>query len=328
MLGANGHTAHFVIDELDRRGFDVLAATRDGNLNSARHRALRCQPVDFSDARSLDAICSDADAVINCAGPFFDTALPAAQAAVRAGIPYLDVTAEQHTTKAVLDTLDGPATRAGVVVVPAMGFFGGLADLMASTIAQQVRSVRSVEIGVALDHWHPTKGTRLTGARNIFPRVHVADGSLTEVAPSGLHQKWDFGGDFGVQHVTPVQLSEIVLIHRHIRAQSIVSYMNEAPLDDLKNPDAPAPHKDGDGGRSAQNFALCVSVTDGSGVRRHVKAEGRDIYAVTAPLVVSACERILRGQIRINSGARAPGELFQAREFLFDLEPNIHVEYR
>ena len=328
VLGANGHTARFVVDELGRRGFDVLAATRDGTLHTAGLRDLRCRLVDFSDAHSLDAVCSDADAVINCAGPFFDTALPAAQAAVRAGIPYLDVTAEQHTAKAVLETLDGPAAHGGVLVVPAMGFFGGLADLLASTIIQQAKSVLSIEIGVALDRWHPTNGTRLTGARNIYPRVHVEDGILTDLAPMGLRQEWDFGGDFGVQRVTPVQLSEIVLIHRHIRAQSIVSYMNEAPLEDLGNPDTPAPQKDGEHGRSAQNFALCVSVADDSGPRRHTQANGRDIYAVTAPLVVSACERILRGQVRTSSGARTPGELFQARDYLLDLEPDIRVEYR
>ena len=328
VLGANGHTAGFVIDELARRGFDVLTATRDGAIRTERHRSLRCEPVDFADARSLDAICKEADGVINCAGPFFDTALPAAHASVRAGIPYLDVTAEQHTAMAVLRELDGPAARAGVIVVPAMGFFGGLADLLASALVADVASIRSIEIAVALDRWHPTRGTRLTGARNTYPRVHVANGSLTDADPVGPRREWDFGGAFGVQSVAPVQLSEIVLLQRHSHAQSIVSYMNQAPLDDLKSPDTPPPQAESESRRSAQNFALCVSVFDASGAERRAQAEGQDIYAVTAPLVVSACESILRGQTGNISGARAPGELFNARAFLRDLAPNIEVTYR
>lgn len=42
---------------------------------------------------------------------------------------------------------------------------------------------------------------------------------------------------------------------------------------------------------------------------------------VTAPLVVEAAQRLLSGQARKASGARAPGELFDARGFLSALAP-------
>jgi len=42
----------------------------------------------------------------------------------------------------------------------------------------------------------------------------------------------------------------------------------------------------------------------------------KDIYAVTAPLVVEAAQRLLSGQARKADGALAPGELFDARAFL------------
>lgn len=47
------------------------------------------------DPASLDRALSGAAVVINCAGPFANTAPPVMDAALRAGVHYLDVTAEQ-----------------------------------------------------------------------------------------------------------------------------------------------------------------------------------------------------------------------------------------
>jgi hypothetical protein len=44
-------------------------------------------------------------------------------------------------------------------------------------------------------------------------------------------------------------------------------------------------------------------------------ARGRDIYAITAPIVVEATERILSGHSR-TTGAVTAGELFDAKDFL------------
>jgi hypothetical protein len=63
-----------------------------------------------------------------------------------------------------------------------------------------------------------------------------------------------------------------------------------------------------------------VEVRLGDDVRRPA-AEGRDIYAVTAPLVVEAV-----GQIPRDAKARgvfSPGELFDAADFLTALAPDI-----
>jgi hypothetical protein len=48
---------------------------------------------------------------------------------------------------------------------------------------------------------------------------------------------------------------------------------------------------------------------------------GRDIYAVTAPLVCEATARILDGSVT-QSGAVAPGQAFDARDLLEALSPH------
>src|SRR3546814_11225922 len=79
---------------------------------------------------------SDGALPIYCAGPFLGTATPLIEAALRAGVHYLDVTAEQAVAAATFERFDAAALRAGVVVAPAMAFYGGLADALATEIGR------------------------------------------------------------------------------------------------------------------------------------------------------------------------------------------------
>ena len=53
-------------------------------------------------------------------------------------------------------------------------------------------------------------------------------------------------------------------------------------------------------------------------------AEGQDIYAITAPLVAEALERVLDGRTR-SVGVVSAGEIFDASDFLHALAPHITV---
>ena len=54
--------------------------------------------------------------------------------------------------------------------------------------------------------------------------------------------------------------------------------------------------------------------------KRSAIARGRDIYAITAPIVVEAAARILDGNFK-RKGIGAPAEIFDARDFLEALVP-------
>ena len=95
--------------------------------------------------------------------------------------------------------------------------------------------------------------------------------------------------------------------------------MNLAPLADLRNPDTPPPAPADASGRSSQIFVMDLVARRGRKERR-VVARGRDIYAVTAPIVVEATQRAVAGTTR-KTGVVAAGEAFDAREFLNSLDP-------
>jgi uncharacterized protein YbjT (DUF2867 family) len=75
-------------------------------------------------------------------------------------------------------------------------------------------------------------------------------------------------------------------------------------------------------GRSSQTFLVDVVVRSGTTERRAV-AGGRDIYAISAPLVVEATERVLGGLVE-RTGALTAGQAFDAGDFLRSL-PFDHV---
>src|SRR5215510_16523468 len=99
VFGAYGHTGRFVVSELRTRGWTPILAGRDATKLSAlssMHPGLDVRVASVDDGVSLDRAVSDVAAVINCAGPFIDTAAPIIETAIRERIHYLDVTAEQR----------------------------------------------------------------------------------------------------------------------------------------------------------------------------------------------------------------------------------------
>ena len=97
VFGAYGHTGRFVVAELRRRGMIPILSGRDPEKLTAlarSHVGVEIRPATIEDPASLDRAFAGAGAVINCAGPFGETAPAVIEAALRSRTHYLDVTGE------------------------------------------------------------------------------------------------------------------------------------------------------------------------------------------------------------------------------------------
>ena len=321
VFGAYGHTGKFVASELVKRGLTPILSGRDLSKLEKLGQTypdleIRCATID--DSASLDAALSDASAVINCAGPFLDTGKFVIEAAIRNRVNYLDVAAEQMAVLDAFEKYRDAAVEAEISVIPAVAFYGGLADLLATAAVGDWVDADKIDIFTALDSWHPTEGTRLTGERNTFRRFIFTNGELTYLSEP-LTRNWDFDEPFGTEEMVEVPLTETITISRHLRTNEIHSYLNLNSINDLRNPATPPPQLD-ESGRSPQIFLMEAVARHGAEERR-MSAAGRDIYHITAPLVVEAVERLLASPKTI-TGVVSVAEVFDARDFLVSLAPH------
>lgn len=314
VYGATGHTGQFVVHEAQRHGLPVVAVGRNAaRLDEAFPSTVTRRVAMFDDPVSLEQAFAGCAVVINCAGPFLDTAAPVAQAALRASCHYIDVTAEQASAQASFADFNEPARAAGRVVIPAAGFYGGLADLLASALAS-TGTIDEITVAIALDRWWPTAGTRITGERNKVPRVVVTDGRLVPLVPSAQVPDWAFSAPLGQQPMVELPFSEMITLAHHLQAGAIRSLINRSALADIRDATTPPPTAADDIGRSAQRFELVVQLMQ-DGVIRTAGVRGQDIYAVTAPIVIEAALRLLAPSYR-HSGALALAEAFDPVELL------------
>jgi short subunit dehydrogenase-like uncharacterized protein len=317
VYGATGHTGQFVVREAMRRGVPVIAVGRSAaRLDECVPSSVAQRVADLNDHDALIAAFNDCAVVINTAGPFLDTAAPVVQAALRAGCHYLDVTAEQASAKASFDKFDAPARQAQRAVIPAAGFYGGLADLLASAVASS-GPIDEITVAVALTRWWPTDGTRKTGARNTAPRVVVKNGQLTPLIPSSGIPDWNFDPPIGTQRMVELPFSEIITMHRHLGVKAIRSMFNQTALDDIRDASTPAPTAVDNRGRSAQRFEILARVTQ-NGQTTVAGARGQDIYAVTAPIVIESALRLMNPSFH-PSGALALAQALDPVDLLRSL---------
>jgi len=311
VYGAYGHTGRFVVAELRERGFEPILSGRD----AARLPGGRVASVD--DPASLDRALEGVAAVINCAGPFADTAAPLIEAAQRAGVPYVDVAAE---LEANLDTFEN-FVDADTVIVPAMAFYGGLGDLLATAAMGDWTSADEIHVAYGLSGWHPTAGTlaagRVSRSRRGARRLRFADGRLEYRDDALPKLSWPFPEPLGPQPVLgEFTMADVITIPRHLAVPSVTTYMTSVAAAGL----SAAQEREG----APETFVVDVVVRSGAEERR-ITARGQDIYAVTAPLAVEAVERILTGRTK-TKGVASAGELFDAPDFLKALAPHVTID--
>lgn len=332
VFGAYGHTGRFVVAELLDRGFVPVPVGRDAERLrevAASAPGLEARPASVDDPASLDRALAGTAAVINTAGPFATTAAPVIEAALRAGIPYVDVAAEIEANADTFADFDERARAAGALIVPAMAFYGGLGDLLVTAAMDDWTSADEVHVAYGLSGWHPTAGTRVAGdvsrERRSGKRVRYAKGQLEYHDDEPAVMEWPFPQPLGKRSVVAeFTMADVVTVPSHLTVPEVRTYMTTEAARDLSTPDTPAPTAADERGRSDQTFLVDVLVRSAGRERRAV-ARGRDIYAVSAPLAVEAVQRVLGGRARA-TGVASAGAAFDAADFLEALAGHVSVD--
>jgi len=191
VYGAYGYTGELVAEELADRGRDPVLAGRNGAKLGRVGTRLGCEtrvlPVDDADAHL-----GDVDVVLNCAGPFVETAEPLADACLAAGADYLDVTGEIPVFES-LARRDDDASEAGVALLPGVGFDVVPTDCLAAHLAARLPGATHLALGFE-PHGGLSPGTAATALGQFGDGGAVRrDGRLVSVPAGHSERRIDFG---------------------------------------------------------------------------------------------------------------------------------------
>ena len=127
--------------------------------------------IDVNDHAGLVSAIRDADVVINCAGPFYKTAVAVARAAVEARVNYIDICDDYEAAEILFASdIDKAAKEAGITVLTGMGSDPGTNNVLVKWYADHLDRVDEIALfwvvsiaelaGAAWDHsLHMTIGT-------------------------------------------------------------------------------------------------------------------------------------------------------------------------
>ncbi len=167
LYGATGFTGKLIAREARAKGASLLLAGRNPNRLKAIARSLDLpwRAFDLTDRVRLNAALKDVAVVLNAAGPFSATARPMADACLGSGAHYLDITGEIDVFEA-LAARDGEAKRAGVVLLPGVGFDVVPSDCLAAHLKLRLPDATRLTLYLSAG-FNASRGTMKTAIEGV-----------------------------------------------------------------------------------------------------------------------------------------------------------------
>jgi short subunit dehydrogenase-like uncharacterized protein len=125
LFGATGYTGRLVAAALVRRGARPKLAGRNVQTLealAAELGGLNIAVADVSRPETVSAVVSTGDVLVSTVGPFVRWGAPAVEAAIAAGVSYIDSTGEPPFIRDVFERWDAPARGAGAGLITAFGY--------------------------------------------------------------------------------------------------------------------------------------------------------------------------------------------------------------
>ncbi|KEZ70771.1 membrane protein, partial [Pseudomonas syringae pv. syringae FF5] len=146
IYGATGYTGRMAAERARALGLNVEIAGR----NQQRLASLAAQlDVNYRvfDADQAEGFLSGISVLLNFAGPFVQTAEPLMRACIKAGVDYLDITAEINVYR-LAERLGAEAAANQVMLLPGVGWDVVPTDSLAVQVAGRVQGPTALNIAL------------------------------------------------------------------------------------------------------------------------------------------------------------------------------------
>jgi len=225
LYGATGFVGQAIAMQAAKRGLPVLLAGRDPAKLSALASSTGLEPRVFGldDGASLDAALSGVRGVLHCAGPFINTSRRMAEACLRMGVHYLDISGEIPVYSTLAD-MDGQAKERGVMLLPGVGFDVVPTDCLAVYLSQRLPS--ATKLTLAFSSHGPARlppGTAKTLVEMLPFGIQVRrNGRLEKITGENKTRMVDFGR--GMRKVTRLGWGDVFMAYYSTGIGNIEDY--------------------------------------------------------------------------------------------------------
>jgi short subunit dehydrogenase-like uncharacterized protein len=315
IYGANGYTGELIARTAAERGLRPIVAGRNRaaiEALAARH-GFEARTFGLGDAQALDAGLRGVRLVLHCAGPFAHTAQPMAEACLRAGAHYLDITGEVAVFEALAER-DAQARSAGVMLLPGAGFDVVPSDCLAAHLKRRLPGAHELTLGFQMLGGGVSWGTATTMVENLHqPSMARRAGRLVPLAPAAP-RKIDFGS--GPASALPIVWGDLATAYRSTGIPNITVYsalarlprammrlsglagglLTSAPAQRLlKRLIRTQPPGPSDSARARGQSLLWGEALDTGGARCVSRLRTPEAYTLTALTALAIAERALDG---------------------------------
>ncbi|KAI8951840.1 Saccharopine dehydrogenase-domain-containing protein [Xylaria longipes] len=248
----------------------------------------------------------DIKVLLNCAGPFGETAGPLMATCIEKGVHYLDFSAELYSYQ-LAGKLDEKARRSGVMLLPGCG---GSVSMLGCLVLHALRSEeQAVSIDVALYVTGPmSRGSAISAAASLSPDcLQRRDGTLVQQDVNSTKQ-FDFDDGHGPVACFPVTLPDLITIWKSTGVSNIRTFVRTSagsfPTTDLAAlPDGPTAEQ-----RKANPYHASVIITKQDNDTRRAVLHTVNGYTFTGIASVEAAKRVFAGEVK--GGFQTPAEVF------------------
>lgn len=303
IYGATGYMGRMAAKYAAAQGLDIVVAGRDQDrlrtLAAQMNVPYRLFMPDTLSSETLDGVA----VLLNCAGPFAQTAKALMQACINAGVDYLDITAEIKVYE-LAERLGTEAAESGVMLLPGVGWDVVPTDCLAVHVARRMQAPQSIKIALqvagSISRGSARSVSEIIGA-GLLARI---DGTLV-ATPAAQPRSFDFGD--GPEVCTPLSFGDLITSWHSTGIPNISMFVHFSgePVpegDSSMLPEGPDAQQ-----REAHRARAVAEVTGADGTVARSVIETVNGYTYTPLAAVEAARRVLAGKRR--PGFETPARL-------------------
>jgi len=329
LYGATGYTGRLSAEALRSRGADFAIAGRDeGKLQTLASTVgdPTVHVVPSGDRAALVRALDGCKVLVTCVGPFMALGRTALEAALEAGVHYIDSTGEGPFIHELIEKDHARAKAAGIAIAPAMGFDEVPGDLACSLAAYGMASPR-LHVTYAMPKT-ASAGTLRSIIGIVASRGPWIEAGETRMVRAGEVGRWaPMPHPLGPRRATSFPLALCHLAPRHIDCSTFRTYLTtgraeavlmkagvpilaawtKTPLRGvLESLVGTAPEGPSDEARAAGAWTILAEARSGQ-VWRNVVLRGTDVYGLTGHTLAAAAEAMAEDGFSA-TGVLAPTE--------------------